>query len=127
MMTMSLRMKNIAAGLICCGLAACAAPAATGERPARLTQATTQCHAQIERELGRLAGAPVSVAPEVFVKDSTLLLERPDPRDAGGRRMDGRLLGAPKTYRLVTDGKTCIVTGEQPSERAALPACSCRQ
>jgi hypothetical protein len=126
MMTNSIRMKSIAAGMTCCMLAACAVPAATSEQPALLTHATGECHAQIERELGRLTGAPVSVASDVFIKDGTLLLERPDPRDASGRRMDGRLMGMPKTYRLVTDGKSCIVTGEQASERASLPACSCR-
>ncbi len=118
-------LKRAATWMMSFMLAACTTPAVTSEQPALLTRTEPQCRAQIEQALGRFLNAPVSVAPDVFEKDATLLLERPDPRDASGRRLDGRILGRPKTYRLVTDGQRCIVSGEKSSEHAVLTACTC--
>lgn len=119
-------LTRIASGFAWCGLAACAAPAANSEQAALLINPAPQCHAQIEQVLSERLKAPVTISRQVFEKDATLLLERPDPRDASGRRLDGRMLGRPESFRLVTDGKRCIITSDQEKEHAVLPACNCR-
>lgn len=107
-------------------LAGCTAaqPQARPERPALLTSATPQCHTAIEQALGRLLQAPVALSPGIFTTSPTLLLERPQPRDATGLPRDGRLLGKPVQVTLATDGRQCLLVGEHG--RTTLSGCDCR-
>jgi hypothetical protein len=107
-------------------LAACGTPATPLEQAARLQSPSPQCHAQITQLLTGFMQAPVVLASDVFAHDGMLSLEKAAPRDATGGRLNGRVPDRPARFRLLTDGRRCLLRGEQPAHRAVLSHCDCR-
>jgi hypothetical protein len=76
------------------GWAACATASGRGDSPAVLTKATAESRAELARRLSEaLHGAPITIADDALTRDSTLILERTQPRTADSRPTSTGLRG----------------------------------
>jgi len=115
----------LALGTLAAG-ACLACPASPRERAAVLTNPT----AESRRELGAvldqaLHSAPVRLADDALTRDSVLLIDHVQWRDAGGLPVDGRQLGRPERFRLITHGSDCVLVHERTGRHYALRAATC--
>jgi hypothetical protein len=92
---------------------ACGAPPARADVPAVIVEPSAASRAELQRVVTEAAnGAAVTLADDALTRESTLIVERRDPRDALGRPLSGRLLDAPQRFRLVLRDSTCVLIRE---------------
>jgi hypothetical protein len=108
------------------GWAACATASGREDRPAVLTTPTAAARAELARRLSEaLHGAPVTIAADALTGESTLIIERTQPRTAEGVPLSGRETGRPEHFRLVKQGSRCVLVHERTGERWTLKAATC--
>ena len=108
--------------LIC----ACETLSAREPPPAVLTNPTAQSLAELHRVVsGALNGAPVRLANDALTRDSVVIVDRIQPRDAAGLPLNGRELGKPEHFRLVKHGSHCILIHERTGKRWILGSATC--
>jgi len=109
----------IGASLTACG-------SLRGERPAVVADPSASVRAEIVRVVTQaLDGAPVTLADDVFTRDSVLTVERRTPPGPQGRAATGRTLDAPARLRLVLDGARCELVREVDGRRFPLRDVRC--
>ncbi|WP_346837339.1 hypothetical protein [Microbulbifer sp. SAOS-129_SWC] len=108
-------------------LAACGSqPAAGAPVPALLVAPTTAVRAQLQQVVSEaLHGVPVTLADDALTRESLLLIERAQPRDAGGRLIQGRDPGAPAQFRLFLGGGNCYLQQLPSGQRWVLEGAEC--
>ena len=107
-------------------LPACATTSARRALPAVLTNPTAESRAELVRRLsGALHGAPITIADDALTRDSTLIIERTQPRAADGVPLSGREKGRPERFRLVKNGSRCVLVHERTGKRWTLKAGTC--
>jgi hypothetical protein len=117
------RAAGIAAVLLIC---ACQALSAPELPPALLTNPTAHSIAELQRVVrDALNGLPVRLAGDALTQDSTLVVERVQPRDAAGLPLNGRELGKPEHFRLVKHGAQCILIHERTGKHWPLRSATC--
>lgn len=100
---------------------------AGNERPAVITQATVASRAELAAAVSaELNGVPVRLADDSLTRDSTLIVERVQPRDAAGRPFEGRQLGKPEHFILVTHGTDCVLIRRSTRKREVLKTARCQ-
>jgi hypothetical protein len=100
---------------------------AAHECPAVLTNPSARSRAELVHLVSAaLNGAPVRLADDSLTRDSTLIIDRVQPRDAAGRPLDGRTLERPEHFRLVTHGSDCILIHERTGKRQILRSARCQ-
>lgn len=107
------------------GFAGCAGGPASADRdvPAVIRDPTPESHAELTRVVGEWLGdAPVTLAANALANDSSLIIERREPRDAQGRPISGRLHERPEHFRLVLRGKRCYLVRVATDERRPIDA-----
>ena len=106
-------------------LAACA----TSKRPdvaAVLMNPTAASRAELGRIVsGALHGAPITLADDALTRDTTMIIERAEPRTPDGVPWSGRERGRPEHFRLVKNGSRCVLVHERTGERWTLKAATC--
>jgi hypothetical protein len=107
-------------------LAACASMPGRRDLPAVLTNPTAESRAELVRKVsGALHGAPITIAADALTRDSTLIIERAQPRGADGVPLSGRETGRPEHFRLVKNGSRCVLVHERTGKRWTLKAATC--
>jgi hypothetical protein len=100
---------------------------AAHECPAVLANPSARSRAELEQLVSAaLNGAPVRLADDSLTRDSALIIERVQPRDAAGRPLDGRTLERPEHFRLVTHGSDCVLIHERTGKRQILRSAKCQ-
>lgn len=114
-----------AAWLLPALLAGCVRTAVHAEQPALLAADDASSRAVVNASLQKALGSPVTLADDVFTRESVLVIE-PIPARVDGQRIDGRDL-APRVERftLLRVQNRCVLLREGTGERIALPGASC--
>jgi hypothetical protein len=106
-------------------IAACGSIGAE-ERPALIATPTEQSRAEL---LGVVTsafnGRSVTLADDALTRDSVLIVERREPRDAQGRPLDGRARAVPEHFRLVLRGSSCELVRPSDGHRWPLTRTDC--
>lgn len=103
-----------------------ACPAAPREHAAVLTNPTAETRRELSAVLDEaLHGAPVRLADDALTRESVLLIDRVQWRDSGGLPLDGRQLGRPERFRLITHGSDCVLVYERTGRQYSLNAATC--
>ena len=121
---MSLRARVVAAGVA----ALLAGPAwpAPSDVPALITKPTAESRAEVARAVSQaLNGVVVPLADDALVRESTLVVERARPRAIDGAPAPGRESRRPEHFRLVKNGKQCVIVHEESGHRFTLPGTTC--
>lgn len=79
----------------------------------------------LRQALAATLGRDVTLADDVFVRDSTLFVEPVPPR-AAGQRIEGRVTQPPERFTLLRVDGACRLLREATGERLALPGLRCR-
>lgn len=120
---------SLAASLGCAALlaaAGCRTAAPPGGVPAVVMQPDTGSRAALSRAVREaLGGAPVLLADDALVTQSTLVVDRLPRRDETGLVVGGREFGRPERFDLLLTGSTCVLVREKTGERFALAGVSC--
>jgi hypothetical protein len=109
-------------------LSACAAqPMMTSDGvPAVLAQPDVSAHAELRSVVARMLGAPdVTLASDVLLHDSLLVIEKARPRDAMGVLLNGRDYDKPEQFELVKSKSECVLVRVKTGERQALRHATC--
>lgn len=94
--------------------------------PAVIANPSPESRAELRRVLSEaLGGAPVTVADDALVQETTLVVERARARDPEGRPLDGREKGRPEHFRLVKSGESCYLVQESTGRRFPLSGVTC--
>jgi hypothetical protein len=106
--------------------AACAtAPPAPGV-PAVITSPTPESRAELARVVSKaLHGAPITVADDALVRESTLIVERTRARGPDGTPLVGRDPGRPEHFHLVKVSARCELVHEASGRRFGLKSSTC--
>ena len=110
------------------GLPGCRARAEPRGAPAVITQPTAASRAELERVVSRAiaGGTPVRLAPDALTRDSQLIIERAQARDARGLPLNGRELQRPQHFRLLRRGSRCVLLHVETGKSYVLAHTSCR-
>lgn len=112
--------------LVLTGLLASPACDAPTDLPARITNPTPESRDELLRTIREaLNGIPVTLAEDALTRDSTLLLERTEPRDERGLPLSGRDTGKPERFQLVKRGSSCQLLHERTARRWTLTSTTC--
>jgi len=104
----------------------CESSAPQGDRPAVISNPTAQGRAELLRTVREaMNGVSVTLAEDALTRDSTLILEHPQPRDARGLPLDGRATGRPEHFQLMKNGAGCELVHERTGRRWTLTSTTC--
>jgi hypothetical protein len=70
-------------------------------------------------------GASVTLADDALTRESTLIVERREARDAQGRPLSGRVLDMPQRFRLVLRDGECLLIRESDARSWPLRDTGC--
>ena len=97
------------------------------ERPAVIAKATVSSRAELAAAVSaELNGVSVRLADDSRTRDSTLIVDRVQPRDASGLPFEGRQLGKPEHFILVTHGTDCVLVRKSTGKREVLKTARCQ-
>jgi len=121
---MSPRARVVAAGVA--ALLARPARPATADVPALITKPTAESRAEVARAVSKaLNGIAVPLADDALLRENTLVVERARPRAIDGAPVPGRESRRPEHFRLVKNGKRCVLLHEESGRRFTLPGTTC--
>ena len=107
-------------------VAGCATAPPAQDVPAVITSPTPESRAELVRVVSQaLHGAPLTLADNVFTRESTLIIERARARGPDGSPLLGRDAGRPERFRLVKHGSRCELVHEGSGRRFALSSATC--
>ena len=96
---------------------ACGTPPARADVPAIIAEPSAESRAELLRVVAEAVnGAPVTLADDALTRESTLIVERREPRDAQGRPLSGRLLDMPLRFHLVLRDGKCVLIRESDAQ-----------
>ena len=96
------------------------------DRPAVLVSPTAAVRAELARAVREaLHGAPVRLADDALTRDSHLIIERVERRDAAGLPLNGRSLEKPMQFQLLVHDGRCILVHASTGRRWPLPQATC--
>jgi hypothetical protein len=108
-------------------LSACAQGLAHEEVPALIDHPTSESRAELAKVVSTaLNGAPITLADDALTRDSVLIIERVQRRDAQGLPLNGRELERPEQFRLLKSGRRCVLVHERTGKRWPLRSTTCR-
>ncbi len=108
-------------------LSACAQGLAHEEVPAVIDHPTSESRAELAKAVSTaLNGVPITLADDALTRESVLIIERAQHRDAQGIPLNGRELQRPEQFRLVKSGKRCLLVHEGTGKRLRLRSTTCR-
>jgi len=118
--------RHVAVALGAVVIAACRISPAQ-ERPAVLTNPSLGSRAELAGLVSAaLNGAPVRLADDALTRDSALIVDREQPRDAAGLPLDGRTAGRPEHFFLLISGTACVLVHERTGKRQILRSATCQ-
>lgn len=120
--------KCLSLALLVPALVACASQAAPGriEVAAVLVQPGPDARAELRSAVAGMLDVPdVTLANDVLLHDSLLIIEKVHPRDARGLQLSGRDYDKPVQFRLVTSGEHCILLLPKTGKRQVLHHAKC--
>ena len=107
-------------------LCACTSSLAQPAVPAIIDKPTKESRAELARVVSSaLNGTPVTLADDALTRNSLLIIEKAQARDASGVRLSGRDFGRPEHFRLVKMGEHCALVHERTGKRTTLASTTC--
>lgn len=107
---------------------ACGGYNLASDLPAIREESTPDSHAELVRVVSNaLNGIEVTLAEDVLMKSSRLVIERKQQRNLQGRIDGGRILEPPEQFRLVINGSRCELVRLADDAHYVLKETSCRQ
>ena len=107
-------------------MTACVMSTAASDSPARIIDPTMESRAELRQAvMAALEGMPVTLADDALTRESSLSIERATQRDSGGRRIEARETSRPELFRLVRNGRACVLIHERMQSRTTLHATRC--
>lgn len=119
-------MKHLVAGALVCllGSPLIASCAGAGSRmpstPAVLIETTAQCRAQLNDAVRELLGKAVTLAPDSFMQNDSVVLS------TVGQSASGRMMPPTQILRLQLASQGCQLQLDGRDRVVALPHCTCR-
>ncbi|MFV8781484.1 hypothetical protein ACNKU7_03580 [Microbulbifer sp. SA54] len=108
--------------LISCGSLNATSP----ERPAIIVGATSEGRAELQRVLEEANyGAPVTISESAFTDSSQLILEQGRLLNPTQRMLNGRDLGKPRIFHLVSRAEECWLIRAADGQRWRLTNINC--
>jgi hypothetical protein len=118
--------RTLALFVVALGACSCGTLPAGNDLPAVIVRPSAPGRAELQQVVsGALSGAPVTLADDALTRDSTLIIERNQPRDANGVPLSGRELGRPEKFQLVKNGHDCVLIHEASGKRWTLKRTTC--
>jgi hypothetical protein len=106
---------------------ACSSAPASSEQAAVIVTPTAASRAELQAVINKaFNGQSASLADDALTKDSVLLIERQQHRDANGVQLQGRQLGMPERFSLTIVGKQCVLTHERTQQQSVLTQALCK-
>ncbi|MGK0298495.1 MAG: hypothetical protein ACI9XC_002117 [Gammaproteobacteria bacterium] len=107
-------------------LAACSAQTVEPNVPALLTNPGSETLQEIEQTISTaLNGTKVTLAADVLIKNSVLVIERGLQRSIERPPVMGRDLGRPHRFQLVIEGSQCVLVDQQSGQQWSLVNVEC--
>lgn len=105
---------------------ACATAPRAQDVPAVIAEPTPESRAELTRVVSEaLSGAPLTLADDALMHESTLIVERARARGPDGTPAQGRETGRPEHFRLVKQGSGCVLVHEGSGRRFTLRSATC--
>jgi hypothetical protein len=105
---------------------ACGTPPARADTPAVIAEPGAASRAELQRVVSEATnGTSVTLADDALTRESTLIIERREPRDAQGRPLSGRVLDPPQRFRLVLREGNCVLIRESDARSWTLSETRC--
>jgi hypothetical protein len=105
---------------------ACTSSPAPNDQPALIVQPDVDSRAELLSTVRTaLNNAPLTLADDALTRDSVLMIERQTRLDPYGLPANGRELGLPERFVLVTDGKRCVLTQARTQQQWLLTHTHC--
>jgi hypothetical protein len=106
--------------------ATCATAPPTQGVPAVITAPTSESRAELVRVVSEaLHSAPMTLADDALVRESTLIIERARARGPDGTPLQGRDPGRPERFLLVRIGAGCELVHEGSGRSFKLTSVTC--
>lgn len=95
--------------------------------PAILMQSSPLALEELETVVSKaLNGMPVTLAPNVLMKKSTLIIERAPQRSIVGIPAGGRMIERPHHFNLMSAGDDCLLVHQETNMAYKLDSAECR-
>jgi hypothetical protein len=96
------------------------------EQPALIAQPSPQSRAELLAAVtAAFNGQPIVLADDALTRESLLIIERREPRDAEGRPVGGRTLATPEQFDLVLRDSQCELVRRSDGRRWLLTRTIC--
>lgn len=103
----------------------CTGLATADDVPARLLAPTEASRAELQRVVNKALRTNVRLAPDALTRSSVLSIERSPPAGIGKQPTQGRNMDAPIQFRLVMNGKACVLIDQRTTQRYVLEEAYC--
>jgi hypothetical protein len=106
-------------------LIGCQTVVADYDRPARITNPDAASRSDLQGTVNAALGADVTLSDSALSDSSILTIENAPPRTMENPAPQGRILSMPIQFRLVINGKDCVLVNQQDRSRHVLVDTSC--
>lgn len=106
-------------------LAGCQTMADADDKAAIIVDPDDASRAALQSTLDGILNTVVTIAPDALTQSSTLVIERNPPRSLQNPNPQGRNMDTPMQFRLVKNGRDCILIDERDKSRHLLENTTC--
>ena len=103
----------------------CVGMAAADDVPARISPATAESRAALQKAVNEALHTEVLLADDALTSNSVLIIERNVPGGIDRQPTQGRNMDTPIRFRLARHGDDCILIDERDESRYVLDDVSC--
>lgn len=107
-------------------LAACKTTPSPEASPALLTQMDEGAKDALTLAVSKAVGSNVTLAPDSFMKKSSVTIEPASVNKRDGRIIDGRTLERPSHVDLIMMGNNCYVVNRETGEKVSVQGVDCK-
>lgn len=106
-------------------LAGCQTMADADDKAAIIVDPDDASRAALQSTIDGILNTVVTIAPDALTQSSTLVIERNPPRSLQNPNPQGRNMDTPMQFRLVKNGRDCILIDERDKSRHLLENTTC--
>ncbi|MEJ2127901.1 MAG: hypothetical protein P8X81_03550 [Woeseiaceae bacterium] len=119
-------MKILILAAVATALVGCKNVAPDADQPAVIVDPTDASRAALKSVVDTVFGTDVLLADDALTGSSVLIIERSMPQSLEGSPAEGRRMDMPMQFRLVTDGRKCILVDQRDGSRHILADTRCK-
>ena len=94
--------------------------------PAVIIEPTDASRQALQEAINAQFNTNVMIAPDALTDSSVLYIDRREQLDEEGTPLEGRRMDKPFEFRLVTDGRNCILVDQRDGSRHILADTRCK-